>query len=148
MIHTGPKALRMQRLKFNLPRNIDDVAVNFPDLDIVMCHAGWPWKDEFLLVANSNPNIWVDITVLHFPEIMYGVEGYTEKTIRQLVDLVGPERILWGSEGPFLDLPPMFVAGPEEQLKSMDFLVRRFDFLSDKDKDNILGGNAARLLGL
>lgn len=29
-----------------------------------MCHGGFPWVDEFLAVAHSNPNVWVDISFL------------------------------------------------------------------------------------
>src|SRR5574341_214604 len=48
IIHTGPKAVRWQWLKYNNPVNVDDVATNYPDLNIVMCHGGYPWVEEFL----------------------------------------------------------------------------------------------------
>lgn len=148
MIHTGIKALRMQWIKFNNPIYVDDVATNFPDLDVVMCHGGFPWTDEFITVAYSNPNIWVDITFLDHLERKLKRPKLAETTIRQLVDLVGTERLLWGSEGPFMTLPTWGKHATENYERSMNFLVNRFDFLSKGDKENILGGNAARLLKL
>ena len=146
MIHTGIKALQWQSLKYNNPVYIDDVATNFPDLNIVMCHGGYPWVEEFIAVAYSNPNTWVDITFLDYIEKIYKVDNLTEDTIRRLSDLIGPERIIWGSEGPYLDLPLYGNHGPDYYNRSQDILVNRFDFLSEIDKKNILGENAKKLL--
>lgn len=148
MIHTGIKALRWQWLQYNDPVYVDQVATDFPDLKIVMCHGGFPWSDEFLVVAYSNPNIWVDITFLDYIERTFRREGLVESTVRQLYDLIGPERLLWGSEGPAMFLSMFGEHGVEYYRKSQEYLVRRFDFLSEEDQANILGGNAARLLGL
>jgi predicted TIM-barrel fold metal-dependent hydrolase len=148
VIHTGIKAIRMQWIKYNDPIHVDDVATNFPELNVVMSHGGYPWVEQFLTVAYSNPNVWVDITFLDYIEKTFAKEGLAEETIRRLADLVGIERMLWGSEGPSLSLPLFGQHGPGHYEKSMHFLVNRFTFLSDKDKENILGGNAARLLKL
>jgi len=148
VIHTGIKAVRWQWMKYNRPIYVDDVATNFPNLKVVMCHGGFPWVDEFLTVAYSNPNVWVDISFLDYIERTFKRPGLGEEVMKSLADLIGPERLLWGSEGPFMDLPPYGSHGPENYARSQEFLVRRFDFFSQKEKSAILGGNAARLLGL
>lgn len=146
MVHTGIKAVSWQSLKYNRPVYVDDIATNFPDLKIVMCHGGYPWVEEFIVVAYSNPNVWVDITFLDYIEKIYRKDGLAEDTIKRLVDLIGPQRLIWGSEGPYMNLPLFGSHGPEYYAKSQDFLVKRFDFLSEVDKENILGENAKRLL--
>lgn len=148
VIHTGIKAVRWQRMRFNQPIYVDDVATNHPKLNVVMCHGGFPWVDEFLAVAHSNPNVWVDITFLDYIERTFQRAGLAEETMRSLVNLIGPDRLLWGSEGPFMDLPLYGKHGPENYARSQEFLVRRFGFLSEEDKAGILGGNAGRLVGL
>ncbi len=148
IIHTGPKAVRWQWLKYNNPVNVDDVATNYPDLNIVMCHGGYPWVEEFLVVAYSNPNIWVDLTFMDYIESTFHVPDLVANTMRRLVDLIGPKRLLWGSEGPFMNLPFFGQHDPDYYQRSQNYLVRRFDFLSEDDKADILGRNAARLLGL
>jgi predicted TIM-barrel fold metal-dependent hydrolase len=146
MIHTGIKALQWQSLKYNRPLYVDDVATNFPDLKIIMCHGGYPWVEEFIVVAYSNSNIWVDLTFLDIIEKVFKVNMLTENTVKRLNDLIGSERLIWGSEGPYFNLPLFGNHGPEYYNISQDFLVRRFDFLSETDKNNILGENAKRLL--
>lgn len=148
MIHTGIKAVAWQRLKYNDPVAVDDVAVNFPELKIVMCHGGYPWTEQFLCVAHSNPNIWVDLTFLDYIEKAYMVPDLVETTIRRLKGTVGTKRLLWGTEGPFMDLPLFGRHGPEYCRDSQHSLVRRFPFLSESEKEDILGNNAARLLKL
>jgi len=148
VIHTGPKAVRWQWLKYDNPIHVDDVATNFPDLRIVMCHGGYPWVEQFIVTAYSNPNVWVDLTFMDYIEQTFRVPGLVENTVGRLVDLIGPQRLLWGSEGPYMNLPLFGQHEPDYYARSQDYLVRRFGFLSDDDKADILGRNAARLLGL
>lgn len=148
VIHTGVKAVRWQWLKYNRPLYVDDVATNFPNLKVVMCHGGFPWADEFLAVAHANPNVWVDISFLDYVETTFRRPGLAEEILKNLVGVVGSERLLWGSEGPFMSLPLYGSHGPSNYAKSQEFLVTRINVFSEKEKAQILGGNAARLLGL
>lgn len=148
MIHTGPKAVSWQYMKYNNPIFVDDVATKFPELKIIISHGGYPWVEEFMAVVYSNENIGVDITFLDYIEIAFKKPGLTEETIRRLVQLIGPKRLVWGSEGPYMNLPLFGSHGPEYYIKSQEFLVKRFDFLSESDKEDILGNNALRILGL
>ena len=148
IIHTGMKAVRWQWMKYNQPIFVDDIATNFPDLNIVMCHGGYPWTEEFITVAYTNPNVWVDLTFMERIEETFVLPGLVENTIRRLFKLIGAQRLLWGSEGPFMTLPLYGSHEPSNYQVSQYKLVKRFDFLSKKDKEDILGNNAARLLKL
>ena len=148
VIHTGVKAVRWQGMKYNRPIYVDDVATNFPELNVVMCHGGFPWVDEFLAVAHSNPNVWVDISFLDYVAAAFHRDRLTEEVLRSLVAVIGAGRLLWGSEGPWMNLPLYGVHGPDHYARSRQALVERFDFLSADQQGAILGGNAARLLGL
>jgi predicted TIM-barrel fold metal-dependent hydrolase len=127
---------------------VDEIATNFPDLKIVMCHGGYPWTEEFMAVVYTNPNIWVDLTFMERIEETFMLPGLVENTVRRLVKLIGAGRLLWGSEGPYMDLPLYGKQDPSNYQVSQDKLVRRFDFLDQEDKAGILGNNAACLLGL
>ncbi len=148
MIHTGVKALQRQYLKYNNPIYIDDVVTKFPKLKVIMCHGGFPWCDEFLAIAHSASCVWVDITFLDYIENIFKRKGLCERIIKNLAEVIGPHRLLWGSEGPFMNLPLFGQHGPDHYVKSQEFLVKRFDFLSEEDKKGLLGDNAARLLNI
>lgn len=42
--------------------NIDDVAADFPRLNIVAAHPGWPWTEELIAVAIHKANVSIDIS--------------------------------------------------------------------------------------
>ena len=50
------------RLKYSNPMDVDDVAVDFPDLTIVLAHPSFPWQDEALSVALHKPNVYIDLS--------------------------------------------------------------------------------------
>jgi uncharacterized protein len=64
--HTGAGAGRRAgggiRLKFANPMHVDDLAVDFPDLRIVLAHPSFPWQDEALSVALHKPNVYIDLS--------------------------------------------------------------------------------------
>ena len=50
------------RLKYANPMHIDDVAADFPDLDIILAHPSFPWQDEALSVATHKPRVYIDLS--------------------------------------------------------------------------------------
>lgn len=50
------------RLKYGQPILVDDVAVDFPEIRIILAHPGWPWTDEALSMALHKPNIYIDLS--------------------------------------------------------------------------------------
>jgi predicted TIM-barrel fold metal-dependent hydrolase len=42
--------------------NIDDVAADFPRLNIVAAHPGWPWTEELIAVALHKGNVSIDVS--------------------------------------------------------------------------------------
>jgi hypothetical protein len=50
------------RLKYANPLYLDDVAVDFPDMPIVMAHPSVPWQDEALSVATHKPQVYIDLS--------------------------------------------------------------------------------------
>jgi len=50
------------RLKYGNPMNIDDVAVDFPDLPIILAHPSFPWQDEALSICLHKPTVYIDLS--------------------------------------------------------------------------------------
>jgi hypothetical protein len=49
-------------LKYGNPMAIDDVAVDFPQMSIVMAHPAFPWQDEALSIAMHKPQVSIDLS--------------------------------------------------------------------------------------
>jgi len=129
MVHSGVKPpAEGNRLKYCQPICLDDVAVDFPDLNIIIAHAGYPWLDETIMVGLYAQNVYADISTLNQVEEVMGCEVVLP-TLRRLKSSLGVSRILFGSDGIF-------------NLEKLLQAVRTADFLSESDKEKILGKNA------
>ena len=115
------------RLKYSNPLCLDDVAVDFPDLKIILAHPSFPWQDEALSVAGHKPNVYIDLSgwsPKYFPPILV---QYARTLLKR--------KVLFGSDYPVLT--------PARWMGEFDKLG--FD---DSVRQLILKDNAASLLGL
>lgn len=115
------------RLEYSNPMHLDDVAIAFPDMQIVIAHPSWPWQDEALSVAMHKPNVWIDLS------------GWSPKyfpaQLVQYANTLLKDRVLFGSDYPLIT--------PDRWMK--DFLEAGF---RPEVHQAILKDNAVRLLGL
>jgi predicted TIM-barrel fold metal-dependent hydrolase len=61
-IGTGQRGGGGVRLKYGHPMCIDDVAVDFPDMPIIMAHPSFPWQDEAISVCLHKPTVHIDLS--------------------------------------------------------------------------------------
>ncbi len=77
LMHIGSSVLRGTRIKYCDPIHLDDVAVDFPELPLVMAHGGRGfWYDVCAFLAAHKPNVYIDVAGLvprrlpeHFPDL-------------------------------------------------------------------------------
>ena len=50
------------RLKYGNPMPIDDVAVDFPEMPIIMAHPSFPWQDEAISICLHKPTVYIDLS--------------------------------------------------------------------------------------
>ncbi len=63
MIHTGTSVFPGARNKYGDPIHVDDVAVDFPKLKIILAHGGRPlWMDTAFFLLRRHPNVYLDIS--------------------------------------------------------------------------------------
>lgn len=66
LLHTGTTFISQAPLEHTLPRHLDAVARRFPDVKIIMAHLGHPYEGECVVVARKHPNVYADISALHY----------------------------------------------------------------------------------
>jgi predicted TIM-barrel fold metal-dependent hydrolase len=145
LIHTGIKALPHQRMIFNRPLPVDEIAVECPNLPIVICHAGYPWTEEALFISRFNSNVWIDLTFLETLELVTKKE-ITWNVLKDVKNMIGCDRVIWGSEGLSLGLD-MYPDAGIDRMKSSIHKIMDAPFLTSTEKENILSVNARRLFG-
>lgn len=94
--HTGPVAGPFY-MKYTHPVYIDEVAAKFPELKIIMAHAGWGvWLDAVISVLVTRPRVYTDISAWGQTFHHYD-QAYLVHSLRRLVN-VAPARVLFGSD--------------------------------------------------
>jgi hypothetical protein len=91
MIHTGTSIFPGARSRLGDPLHVDDVAVDFPALRIVLAHAGRPlWYEHAFFVARRHPNVALDLSGIPPRKL--------PQVLPRLPELHG--RVLWGTDWP------------------------------------------------
>ena len=66
MSHCGTTYNSKAPLGFSRPWLWDEVAIQFPDLKMVLAHVGHPFCEECLVVIRKHPNLYADISALYY----------------------------------------------------------------------------------
>ncbi len=136
LFHIGSSVIPGTRIKYCDPIHLDDLAVDFPDLIVVMAHGGRGfWYDVCAFLAAQHANFHIDVTGLvpaklleHFPgleriahKVVFGSDwpamprspGENAAVIAGLGLLPeSVERILYGNAAALLRLPGNTAANP------------------------------------
>jgi predicted TIM-barrel fold metal-dependent hydrolase len=63
IVHTGTSVFPRARNKYSDPMLTEDVAIDFPDLTIVLAHGGRPiWMEAATFLARRFPNVWLEVS--------------------------------------------------------------------------------------
>jgi len=91
LVHTGTSVFPRARSKYGNPLEIDDVAIDFPDLRVVLAHGGRPfWMGEAFFVLRRHKNVWFDLSGIP-PKLL-------PDWFPKLAEL--EHKLLWGSDWP------------------------------------------------
>lgn len=95
LIHQGTTFARRAPLKYALPIQLEDVALAYPGLRLVIAHLGHPWIDEALVVLRKHPYLYADISALYYrPWQFYNA-------LMSAVEYGVAHKLLFGSDFPF-----------------------------------------------
>lgn len=73
LTHHGTTFPRTAPLKWAHPQQIEDVALAFPDLRMIIAHLGHPWETETIALIRKHPHLYSDISALFYrPFQLYG----------------------------------------------------------------------------
>ena len=105
VFHQGTSPVRFADLDYAHPRHIDRVAMRFPDLRIVLAHMAHPWQTDCIAVIRKHPNVWADISALHYRPWSY------YNCLRLATEWAALHKLIFGSDFP--------VATPQETVEAL-----------------------------
>lgn len=97
LFHTGTQ-LPPFRSIYSQPVFLDDITVDFPELTIIAAHMGVGWWRELTSMIEKKRNLFADISGWQ----VYAMRNYNNfcRTFREIIDLAGADKILFGTDGP------------------------------------------------
>ncbi len=125
LVHTGSSVFKGARIKYGDPLHLDDVAIDFPELNILMAHSGRPfWYEQAFWMARQHKNVYMEVSGLPAKNLL--------EYFPRLEMLAS--KVVYGSDWP---------GNPDLQrnVKAIRALP-----ISDEAKQAILYDNAARIL--
>ena len=93
--HQGTTFVRTARLAHALPIQLDEIALRFPELRIVIAHMGHPWIEQAVVVVRKHPHLYADISAL-YPRPWQFYNGLVTACEYRVTD-----RLLFGTDWPF-----------------------------------------------
>lgn len=127
MIHTGTSIFPGARSKWGNPMELDDVAIDFPDLPIIMAHGGRPlYMAEAFFILRRHKQVWLDLS------------GIPPRSLLEYFPRIAQveSQLLWGTDWPS--------PGVESMRRNVDAFLALA--LPDSIKRTALETNPERLL--
>jgi hypothetical protein len=95
LIHQGTTFVRTGPLKYALPIQLEDVAMEFPELKMIIAHLGHPWIADTLVLIRKHPHLYSDISALHYRPWQF----YNALIMAKEYGVL--DKLLFGSDYPF-----------------------------------------------
>ncbi len=134
LFHTGHSGIGTRvrggggvRQKYGNPIYLDDIAVDFPDMPMILAHPSFPWQDEAISVCLHKPQVYIDLSGWS--------PKYFSPLLIQYANTLLKDKMLFGSDFP--------VITPDRWLKDFETIG-----IKDEVRPMILKDNAVRLFGL
>ena len=134
VFHTGQTGIgaglpggRGIKLRLSDPMLIDDVAADFPGLQVILAHPSVPWQDSAISIATHKANVYIDLSG-------WSPKYFPPQLVRNINSLL-QDKVLFGTDYPLLT--------PDRWLRDFEMLDIKPDI-----RPKILKQNAVRLLGL
>ncbi|MDP6595297.1 MAG: amidohydrolase family protein [Candidatus Poribacteria bacterium] len=139
MFHQGTTFPRKAPLKYANPVLLEDIALQFPELKMIIAHMGHPWEAETTVLIRKQPNVFADISALFYrPWQFYN-------SLRLAVEYGVTNKLLFGTDYPIATL--------DETVEGLYDIVNlskemRLPALPDDLPEQILYCDTLNLLGL
>jgi predicted TIM-barrel fold metal-dependent hydrolase len=142
--HTGP-SIAPTVSRYCEPIYLDEMLLRFPEVNFIAGHLAYGYHELLVSLGRVRPNLYADISG-------WQVTARTDydlfaRTLRRAADVMGPERVLFGTDGPYL-WPTLSDRDYVQAVRDLTTRAPADARFTSEEVDLILGGNAARLLNL
>ena len=142
MVHQASTPARYAPLEYGRPFLLDKIGREFPDLKLLVCHAGAPWLDECIVLVERHPNFYMDVSFTNSLLTREEMYRFIDRCRRWGVPLT---KVCWGTDYPCFDTLEVLV----ERFLTMNEDAERLGLprISDEEMELMMAGNFMRFIG-
>ncbi len=144
LFHSGPAFHPKLYSRFTHPLEYDQVAADFPNLTMIMGHAGGEWWHDCIAVAHGHPNMVLELS--EWQVILRDTPQEALHAIDRMRNALGIERLVWGTDFPGIRRRISLKESMEVFQRLPSLGAEHGYTFSDADVEAVLGGNAQRIL--
>lgn len=102
IFHSGDclNSVKSAKLKYAHPLHIDEVAVDYPGMNFIIAHMGFPWIKDAAEVCHKNDNVYADISGFVYGEFKFLEEVAFERAINEFLSIAPSNKLLFGTDYP------------------------------------------------
>ncbi|HEX8693365.1 MAG TPA: amidohydrolase family protein [Longimicrobium sp.] len=133
MIHTGDTFEKSSKVRFAHPLEVDDIAVDHPEVTFVMAHVGNPWFLDAAEVLYKNDNVFGDVSGLTLGDFQPRYERFARAKLNEVLAFVNdPGKLLFGTDWPITD-----IGGCLKFVRSLDATEEELEGMLWKNADRV-----------
>jgi len=142
MVHQSSTPARFAPLEFGRPYLLDKIGREFPDLKVLITHAGAPWLDEAIVLVERHPNFFMDISFTNSLLTREEMYRFLDRCRRWGVPL---SKVCWGTDYPCFETLDVLV----ERFLTMNEEAKRLNMppIGDGEMEMMVAGNFLRFIG-
>jgi uncharacterized protein len=139
MFHQGTSPVREAPIRLSYPLVMDEIAIRYPDLKIIMAHVGHPWQVDTCVVIRKHPNVYADVSANFYRPYSFW-EQMVKATEWNVLD-----KLLFGT-----DFPVTTVQETIDHMRNINQIVEgtRLPRVSEAKIEEIIHRDALSLLEL
>jgi predicted TIM-barrel fold metal-dependent hydrolase len=102
LFHCGDclNSVKCAKLKYAHPLQIDDVAVDYPNMNFIIAHMGYPWVRDSAEVCYKNDNVYSDMSGFVYGDFDGASVRKFSNSINSFLDIANNDKLLFGSDWP------------------------------------------------
>jgi hypothetical protein len=128
MIHTGTSIFPGARSRLGEPMAVDDVAVDFPELTLILAHGGRPlWMEQAFFLLRRFRNVYMDVSSIPPKAVL--------RYFPRLVEVA--DKVLYGSDWPGPGTPSM--GANMREFRALDLPAAVFEKILDTNPRRVFG---------
>jgi len=111
VMHAGMTWEPGVRLGYSQPMLLEEVVADFPGLNLVIAHMGWPWVLEAVTLALKYPNVYLDTSCLYFDSPRDFIRFvFTRQISLTWIERTLRHQVVFGSNYPRVEIKNMAAA--------------------------------------